>query len=170
MGQVDASFQADTLQVSSYNVKFTSLYDTADTLAYSFLWDFGDGEQSNLPSLTHSYKNTGAYLVRFTVSDGINIDETNQIIRVHNLVEVPNVFTPNGDGRNDFLVIRTNGVDLYLLQIFSTTGSMVYKKTAYSFSWDGKTPDGVNTSSGVYFYTLTHNGKYIESGFFHLIR
>ena len=169
-GQVDASFQADTLQVNSYTVKFTSLYSGADSLSFLFLWDFGDGEQSNLPIVKHSYKKAGKYRVEFTVSDGIVSDMNSQIIRIYSQIEVPNVFTPNGDGRNDFLVIRTNGKDLYSLQIFSTTGSLIYKKTAYSFSWDGKTPEGNSASSGVYYYMITSKGKFIISGFFHLIR
>ena len=169
-GQVDASFQADTLQVKSFSVRFTSLYTEADTVNFSFSWRFGDGEQSNLPNVKHSYKKPGKYLVEFTVTDGVVSDQNSQNIRIYNRIEVPNVFTPNGDGRNDFLVIRTNGLDLYSLKIYTTSGSLIHEKTAYSFSWDGKTPDGNSASPGVYYYMVTSKGRFVTSGFFHLIR
>ena len=134
------------------------------------MWEFGDGEKSSLPNVKHSYTKPGEYLVKLSVSDGINFDRFSQRVRIYNRIEVPNVFTPNGDGRNDFLVIITNGSDLYSLKIYTTTGSLIYKKTAYSFSWDGKTPEGNSASTGVYYYMVTSNNKFVTSGFFHLIR
>ncbi len=91
-------------------------------------------------------------------------------IKVLNKVEVPNIFTPNGDGKNDFLVLRTNGQTLYSFTIYNSSGTLVYKKSSYTFSWDGKSPSGVEVYPGIYYYVLTLDDKFIKSGFFHLIR
>lgn len=66
-------------------------------------------------------------------------------------VTVPNVFTPNGDGYNDFFVIK--GLKDYpntLVQIFNRWGKKVYESTNYQNDWDGK-----NQNDGVYFFVIT---------------
>lgn len=169
-GQVNASFTVDTSSVNSFHVKFTSTYSLPDTINYSFLWDFGDGNSSKLPIVDHLYDDAGKFLVRFTVSDNTISDSSSEIINVRDVFHVPNVFTPNGDGINDMWVIRTNGKSLYKVSIFSPSGSRVFEISAYTISWDGKTPSGAEVHPGVYYYVITRQEKYIDTGFFHLIR
>ncbi len=168
--QLDASFRADTNDLQSFTIHFSSIYQLSDTASYDFLWDFGDNDSSELPFVSHTYSSPGSYLVTFRVSDGINSVSTSMPVAIANLVEVPNVFTPNGDDINDFLVLKTNGSTLYSLVIFNRSGVLVYKKDSYSFAWDGKTPSGADVHSGVYYYVLSTDGKFVKSGFFHLIR
>ncbi|MFA5782318.1 MAG: gliding motility-associated C-terminal domain-containing protein, partial [Bacteroidales bacterium] len=66
-------------------------------------------------------------------------------------VTVPNVFTPNGDGYNDFFFIK--GLKDYpntLLQIYNRWGKKIYESTNYQNDWDGK-----SYSDGVYFFIIT---------------
>ena len=116
------------------------------------------------------YEKAGKYLVQFTVSDNTISETSSEQIIVKDIFQVPNVFTPNGDGINDMWVLRTNGKDIYKVSIFSPSGSRVFEQSAYSISWDGKTPSGNEVHSGVYYYVITRQGKYIDTGFFHLIR
>lgn len=63
---------------------------------------------------------------------------------------IPNVFTPNGDGKNETFVIPD--LDTYRsneLTIYNRWGSMVYHKVNYTNEWDGQ---GLN--EGTYFYLL----------------
>ena len=169
-GQLDASFQADTNDIQSYTIHLKSSYLISDTSAFTFAWNFGDGQASHLPVVTHSYQNSGSYLVSFMVSDAGSSASSSMRINVQSKVEVPNVFTPNGDGKNDFLVLRTNGQTLYSLAIYNSSGTQVYKKNSYTFSWDGKSPSGTDVFPGIYYYVITLNDKFVKSGFFHLIR
>ena len=73
---------------------------------------------------------------------------------------VPEGFSPNGDGINDFLVIA--GIENYPLNLFTVYnrwGTKVYEGDAYNNTWNGKateglTPGGDDLPAGTYFYTL----------------
>jgi gliding motility-associated-like protein len=75
---------------------------------------------------------------------------------------IPNVFTPNGDGYNDFFVI--SGIDTYSgseVTIFSRWGQKVYEKVNYDndMPWDGKDMQGNQLADGVYFYVIKLNNQ-----------
>jgi len=62
---------------------------------------------------------------------------------------IPNIFTPNNDGKNDKFVIKNNENWKIQLTIFNRWGNKVYENTNYINDWDGS-----NLPSGVYFYFL----------------
>lgn len=70
-----------------------------------------------------------------------------------NLV-VPNLITPNGDNRNEVLVIKDKdtGIDIFpgaVLEVYNRWGQAVYKSKNYENNWGGQ-----NCTEGVYYYTL----------------
>ena len=66
-------------------------------------------------------------------------------------IKIPNVITPNGDGKND--VFKIEGIELYkenTLAIFNRWGNEVYRSAGgYDNSWNG---EGLN--EGTYYYVL----------------
>ena len=82
---------------------------------------------------------------------------------------IPNVITPNGDGKNDLFVVI--GLDRYpgsTLRIFNRWGSEVYQSEDYHNDWGGS---GLN--AGTYYYVLTANtptGKQTYKGWVEIIR
>ncbi|MCF8296861.1 MAG: gliding motility-associated C-terminal domain-containing protein [Saprospiraceae bacterium] len=70
------------------------------------------------------------------------------------LYSLPNVFTPNGDGYNDFFIpFPYNFVDHIDLQIFNRWGNIVFVSNDPDINWDGKNKDSHNiVPDGVYFY------------------
>lgn len=75
-------------------------------------------------------------------------------------VEMPNVFTPNGDGQNDlFLPLRWSDILGGTISIYNRWGQLVYQSDAMTFSekgWDGT--DQFNRqpcAEGTYFYILS---------------
>ena len=73
-------------------------------------------------------------------------------------IEIPNVFTPNGDGVNDFYFINLKGIDEMTLTIVNRWGELVYKSDDINGKWDG-TFNGNMCSDGVYFYILNAKSK-----------
>src|SRR5690606_28509889 len=63
---------------------------------------------------------------------------------------IPNVFTPNGDGKNDKFEIRgLEGYGSAELAIFNRWGNEVYRNNDYKNSWDG-----INLNEGTYYYLI----------------
>ena len=54
---------------------------------------------------------------------------------------IPNVFTPNGDGLNDYFRAIANGVDEFSLQIFNRWGQLLFETTDPEKGWDGRVND-----------------------------
>lgn len=66
---------------------------------------------------------------------------------------VPNVFTPNGDGRNDVLLVYGNYMASLKWRIFNQWGEMIFISENLSQGWDG-THKGKQQPVGVYTYVL----------------
>ena len=77
---------------------------------------------------------------------------------------LPNTFTPNGDGTNDFFrVVTHENVDEINFRIFNRLGTLVYQTSdvneATNFGWNGKFK-GKDQPAGVYLWYLT--GKFSD--------
>jgi gliding motility-associated-like protein len=70
-------------------------------------------------------------------------------------VFIPNAFTPNGDGNNDFLTPYVSFVDAkdYIFIIYNRWGNRVFETTNPTKDWDGKL-NGKLVETGVYTYFL----------------
>jgi gliding motility-associated-like protein len=80
-------------------------------------------------------------------------------------VVLSNVFTPNGDGTNDFLFIQSEGLQDFSVVILNQANKIVYQSTDSKFSWDGKLASGEEAPAGNYIYFVTaksSNGKFIQ--------
>ena len=78
------------------------------------------------------------------------------------LINIPNAFSPNGDGVNDTWVIEN--IDLYpdnTLQIFNRWGNIVYNVKSYDNTYRGirasRDPLSLGLPDGNYYYVLTIN-------------
>ncbi len=73
-------------------------------------------------------------------------------------ITIPNIFTPNGDGYNDYFVIE--GIEECKepkLYIKSKSGQLVYQSTNYQNDWNGE-----NCNDGIYMYYFTYKINNIE--------
>lgn len=86
-------------------------------------------------------------------SKEVDLDPSNNHAAVSKeimLFKIPNVITPNGDGKNDYFEIKA--LESYTqneLTIFNRWGNMVYNSAPYHNNWDGH---GLN--EGTYYYAL----------------
>jgi len=74
---------------------------------------------------------------------------------------IPNVFTPNGDGKNDLFQILYNGDQEYLLSIYNRWGKQVFKSNDKTHHWNGKT-NGNQVSAGNYYYIFSLGDQLIK--------
>ncbi|MFH0761215.1 MAG: gliding motility-associated C-terminal domain-containing protein [Bacteroidota bacterium] len=97
----------------------------------------------------------GCYAVTAVDSVG-NESEFSNIVCVDDCINysLPNVFTPNGDGINDFLKPNPyNRVEKINLKIFSRWNTLVYQTEDPEINWDGKhMRNGRTVPAGVYYY------------------
>jgi gliding motility-associated-like protein len=118
------------------------------------LWDFGDGSTSSELHPSYTYTELGTYRVTLTITYDYGCSgsyyEDIEIIKGYNIM-VPNGFTPNGDGVNDYFKPVYIGVVTTLIEVYDTWGSMVYSE-------EGNILKGWN---GLIKNTEAENGNYI---------
>jgi gliding motility-associated-like protein len=89
-------------------------------------------------------------------------------------LSVPNVFTPNNDGSNDFFLVSTEGIEALDVKIYDRWGVLMAELTSPQQGWNGKAKNGKDAVDGTYYYVLGAKGsdlkEYKASGFFTLIR
>jgi len=151
-------------------------FNNQSTFASLYAWDFGDGFTDFNFNSNHSYTDTGSYRVILTIENQIGcIDTNSQTIRIKPVYKVfmPTAFSPNADGKNDFIKPIISAVQDYTWQVFDRWGVMVFSSKNENESWDGKLQNQA-LSDGTYIYLLNVldiNGRlHHEQGSFLLLR
>ncbi|MEM6963667.1 MAG: PKD domain-containing protein [Bacteroidota bacterium] len=128
---------------------------------YTYQWWPADGLScTDCPSPVASVENSQIFTVTITdLLTGCKSTEEILLERVNvcssDLISMPNVFTPNGDGKNDTFQMYTNMVDeIDYIRIFNRWGSLVYESTDRNFAWNGRYK-GKRVPDGVYIYVLS---------------
>ncbi len=168
-----ADFQASTRTGEApLAVEFT---DLSGGMADSWLWDFGDGENSSDQNPTHLFAQAGTYSVTLTVTN-LNGQDTavkagyitvspDDVAPVEELPDLPAAFSLAPNIPNPFNPRTTIGFSLprdshVLLQVVDVRGRVqdtlvdrTLSAGSHQVTWDGR-----NHPSGVYFYRLTADG------------
>ena len=95
-------------------------------------------------------------------------------------VYVPDAFSPNDDGRNDFLKIYTGcnfECRVENFQVFDRWGGLRYQAEGNEIAWDGSNANNAPLGTGIYTWVLQYSylrdGKRkneLQKGMVHLIR
>ena len=166
----------DSLHIYTYDL--IHFVDNSSVLSPSNIvqwhWDFGEGSPSNLQSPYHVYDIPGTYNVCLVVTTQHDcIDDSCEVVIVVEGIQIPNVFTPNGDGQNDVFNIRASGMTQFHLQVFNRWGALLFESDNPSVKWDGKTLSGEQADDGTYFYVLnakSDSKDYSSHGYVTLLR
>lgn len=123
-------------------------------------WTFGDGTDSisHEPSPAYTFAAVGCYPVELNVSNDAGCTSAASFllcVEDEFAAYVPNAFTPNGDGFNDFWgVITTVGTPKeFELDVFDRWGGVLFSTTDKNILWDG-TAAGGDQPNGVYPWRL----------------
>ncbi len=77
------------------------------------------------------------------------------IVEQEEQVILPNVFTPNSDGINDFFEIEMSEKQDFQIIVIDRTNSVVYQSNTVDFRWDGSLPSGDPAPAGNYVYFIS---------------
>jgi gliding motility-associated-like protein len=94
----------------------------------------------------------------------INTAEQTFIIRDNFYVFIPNSFTPNDDGLNDFFIPKFSyEPEYYLLRIFNRWGELIFESTDYNKAWLGDAnSNGYYNQMDAYVWSLEVKGRELE--------
>jgi gliding motility-associated-like protein len=142
---------------------------------FSWEWDFGDGNTSDLQNPSNDYEEPGEYTVTLIVStSGGCMDTATAILDVQELFIITNVLTPNGDDINDYVWITSSLAESIEAKIYNRWGLSVWEGVGKDLRFTGKTTAGVDLEAGTYYYTVLINygeeGIREMSGYLTLIR
>ncbi|MDD4645361.1 MAG: gliding motility-associated C-terminal domain-containing protein [Bacteroidales bacterium] len=141
-----------------------------DESAIDYKYEFYEthGDSSNLLTTTESkftLERPGQYLARviatyeqcsfvYTFENYIKVDSS--------LLEIPNVFTPNGDGANDFFQVKALSLKTFSGKIMNRYGRVVYEWTNskdFEQGWNGNyMGTGKPVPAGTYYYIISAVG------------
>lgn len=122
-----------------------------------YIWNFGDGESSYEKAPEHKYEKAGEY----TISVEVRKADCSETVKLETLeikdkaLEIPNIFTPNNDGKNDvFMVSVPENLKSFEAVIMNREGQLIYKWSDPKQGWDGLMLNGQKAQSGSYYYII----------------
>jgi len=166
-----------------------------------FEWILVDSSKTGAPgeiitfstedSIEHTYYYPGYYfpkMIAYSEEGCVDSFPLLDRIEVHvepSKLDVPNVFTPNGDDNNDYFRVHSSSLKNFRITIYNRAGKKVYEyeQTEEKFEWEGW--DGTVfgkgrqfAQPGVYFYVIEalgwdaerYRGKEPYKGFVYLFR
>lgn len=115
---------------------------------------------SSCQNTTASPEDTTFYIVTYTATNGCSAQDTLEVdVKFEVNWGIPNAFSPNYDGENDYLYVKGVGFESLNLQIFNRYGQLVFKTVDQKIGWDGK-HNGKEVNPGVFVYYF--NATFID--------
>jgi len=141
---------------------------TGGDTTFSYIWSPPDGlDCATCPQPSASPTGTTTYLVNVTDTNGCVASDFVTITVLIPDLFIPTGFSPNGDGINDVVFVRSLDIKTMVFQIFDRWGGLVFETTNQKNGCDG-TYKGKKLDFGVYVYkfeaTLLSGKKITKSG------
>ena len=146
-------YQPKPIVMQNAPVEFINLSSSDAT---KFIWIFGK-DQSSLTEKNpyYIYSDTGFFTITLTAINDFNCQsDTSMEIYVKQRLAIwlPQVFTPNNDGKNDIFYVR-GPIKTMKLEIYNQWGFRVFISEKQSDGWDGKF-QGIEQPEGNYVWTI----------------
>lgn len=151
-----ANFSSVLVSGNPMTYNFTDL----STGASSLIWNFGDtasgvNNTSTNSAPTHVYSANGKeYCIKLTAISNLGCKDSTEQCILPDSIKIPNVFTPNGDGKNEKFVIYNTGYKEISCEIYNRWGLKMYDWNSLDGGWDGRTSGGNTAPDGTYYYIV----------------
>ncbi|MBI4945809.1 MAG: gliding motility-associated C-terminal domain-containing protein, partial [Bacteroidetes bacterium] len=166
---------AQNISCEGISVQFVN----TSTQASSYLWNFGDQTTSALPSPTHIFPSTGTFVITLVAEKAPCSDTVFSDIVIGNrgstAMGTANIFTPNGDGKNDCFTLAPDTAytikECLYLEVFDRWGMKFFESDGSdNYCWDGENKkDNKPAMNGTYYY-VAKLGETTIKGYVTLIR
>lgn len=155
--RLQVSFVSEEIETNLYQFTTTTNLDCTDCL---YEWDFGDGSSAQERDPLHEFDGRFEYTTQLVVTSPIGCQGLYHApVVVPILLYVPNAFTPDQDGINDYFQVFVSGVDEFSIQIFDRWGEVVFASEDPNAIWDGSHKQGdYYVPNGTYVWLIEING------------
>ncbi|MCX6182080.1 MAG: gliding motility-associated C-terminal domain-containing protein [Bacteroidetes bacterium] len=102
-----------------------------DNITYTYLWSTGESTPSIIA------RKEAVYSVTISADNCSVTDQIEVIDYCPAVFNLPNAFTPNGDGNNETFFVAGQYLEDFELLIFNRWGELIYKSNDYKAHWDG---------------------------------
>jgi gliding motility-associated-like protein len=156
VGDVSAIASNDTIILKdipfTLHVDYRGNFNGVPAFSWSPVTGLNNAQSQNPTAIL---QNDITYIVTVTTPQGCQAkDSVRVIVFKGSAVYVPTGFTPNGDGRNDFLRGLYVGIKkVHYFRIYSRWGQQIFSTNSLSEGWDG-TIKGVRQQTGTYVWML----------------
>ncbi|HEY4797482.1 MAG TPA: PKD domain-containing protein, partial [Bacteroidia bacterium] len=124
----------------------TVIFSNSSSGSSTWNWNFGDGNSSTLQNPFHNYSDTGTYCIKLVVSDSVGTckDSVTKCIvyECGFTFYIPNAFTPDANGVNDFFSAKGTCIQDFKLYVFDRWGNKIFETNNINTGWDGKVQGG----------------------------
>ena len=113
----------------------------------------------NDKDIRYSFLEPGSYRVVCAVNNATCASDSMEVTVAvaESYLAVPNVFTPNGDGKNDEFRVAYRSLRDFHIWVYNRWGKLVYESTDPAKGWDGNI-NGRPAAEGAYFYVVRAMG------------
>ena len=172
----DFDYNPHVVSVIDPLVNFTDL-STGNQLSWA--WNFGDAASgienlSVLQNPLHSYSDTGRYCISLIVTDKNGVCKDTMVkcllVQAEFTFYIPNAFTPNNDGKNEFFTGYGTYIKDFHLLVFDRWGALIFESNDVNRGWDGKVSggaSGMKVQEDVYLWKVDVSSVYNKQ--FHLV-
>ena len=133
-------------------------FENRGTQATYIRWKIaGEPMYSQETVIDHTFENSGKYWVVVEIKDEAgqkSRDSIEILVEGNGHLNIPNVFTPNGDGVNDNFVVDTEDMKSLRCIIVDRSGNVIYKWDGVDGHWDGRDMHGRDAQPDSYFYVI----------------
>ncbi len=141
-------FEPLTLELQNININEITAIATGGRGEYTFYFD----DENNGTDNTYIIYRTDTYEVRVVDENGCEVIASIEMEFID--IEIPNFFTPDGDGQNDTWMPRNlEGFPEILIKIYDRYGRVVEEDVVSKNGWDG-VYHGAELPTGDYWYVI----------------
>jgi gliding motility-associated-like protein len=148
-------------QHDNYFFSDVDFYNHSSPNSVFYRWNFSDSlTDTTSGPLSHRYNEGGVYnvcLYVMTVHGCVDTTCENIIVEDAETIYVPNAFSPNADGINDFFKVYSTGITEMDVIIYNRWGEKIYEYFTPEGRWDGRC-NGKPSPEDVYVYKVLAKG------------